>query len=582
MNSSVRLAASALPGEKKYILFAGAGISKDAGIPTTWDLMLKTAGLLYAADHDAVDDVNIEEWFAESKYAQMGYAELMEGIYPNYPDQQNFLDSYLGNREIGRAHIGIAELARRGIIRAIITTNFDPYIERALEEKGLKVQVISTDEDLKNSEPLIHCKAVRIYKPHGTLGRGILRNTPKDLEELSPLMEKELIRILGEHGVMVLGYSGRDKGIQKVFQERSHNHYPLFWIDPQFPEGEIEDILKEKDYTYIPCTGAGEFIDGFFTLLGRIEQLAPTLGSGPTVLDLKYAFSSSNEPTVPLYLEYLENILQALEQTMPDFSKFDNHDDAIIAQIDEGVAISRDFIEAAMLASEYSDEEVIKKIYGFFGKLLKLYDRPDGFQGPPYMENFDGFKFLVYEMFVAFISTLIKYERWELLGDILADDLLVERERDSRWLPFADISQLIRSIDYIRDSRLKLRRVSGVGDILKEHFGQGELSRLVEHREFMEADYFLYTRTACHETSVMNMWRPQSCLWLRNVPGYIVKAESKRFLDNIIEATGVETKEDFIEGLARGDSSYRDIFPKAMFVERPLGSYDLNKIGSRR
>jgi hypothetical protein len=45
------LIANALPGEKKYILFTGAGISKDAGVPTTWDLMLKTAGLLYVADN---------------------------------------------------------------------------------------------------------------------------------------------------------------------------------------------------------------------------------------------------------------------------------------------------------------------------------------------------------------------------------------------------------------------------------------------------------------------------------------------------------------------------------------------------
>jgi len=51
MNPIVKLIANALPGDKKYILFAGAGVSKDAGIPTTWELMLKTAGLLYVADN---------------------------------------------------------------------------------------------------------------------------------------------------------------------------------------------------------------------------------------------------------------------------------------------------------------------------------------------------------------------------------------------------------------------------------------------------------------------------------------------------------------------------------------------------
>ena len=51
MNPIVQLAANALPGEKKYILLAGAGVSKDAGIPTSWDLMLKTASLIYIAEN---------------------------------------------------------------------------------------------------------------------------------------------------------------------------------------------------------------------------------------------------------------------------------------------------------------------------------------------------------------------------------------------------------------------------------------------------------------------------------------------------------------------------------------------------
>ncbi len=49
--------------------------------------------------------------------------------------------------------MAIAEMARRGIIRAIVTTNFDHFtVEKALEKRGLEVQVISTDEDLENTE----------------------------------------------------------------------------------------------------------------------------------------------------------------------------------------------------------------------------------------------------------------------------------------------------------------------------------------------------------------------------------------------------------------------------------------------
>jgi len=585
MNPIVKLAASALPGEKKYILFAGAGVSKDANIPTAWDLMLKTAGLLYAADSDVVDpNVDLEEWFIRSKYAQMEYSELIEKIYPNYPGQQDFLKEYLNNYEIGQAHRGIAELARRGVIRAVITTNFDHYIEKALEEKELEKQVISTDEDLKSSEPLIHCKSVRIYKPHGDLGHGALKNTPKDLEKLSPLMEKELTRVLSEHGVMVLGYSGRDKGIQKIFEERSYSYYPLFWVNLSPPEGEIEGILKTKAYTYIPCTGASQFINDFLQLLERLKDLAPTIGSGPTISDLKYALSSLREPVAPLYSEYLKNIFSELERTKTDFSRFAEYDEAIFTQIKEGIPISYRFIEAALLASKYSNIDAIEAIYNFFGNALKLYDVPDGFSGSYRPTDFDGYKFLVYEMFVSFIAALIKYDNWEIIGNILADDLFVEKRYRSGYVSFTRLSCYLQSLNDYRNQRLDLRRASVMGDLLKERFTQSELADLITHKEFLEADYLLFMRTVCHEDnieSLLKVWFPQSCIWLDRPPSYIVKAESKRFLDKMIKATGFKKSEEFIEIFKKNHFAFTKFFRKT-WKDDPIEFFDVDKFGTRR
>lgn len=238
MNSLIRLAANALPGEKKYILFAGAGVSKDAGIPTAWDLMLETAKYIYLNAHPDQDErevtsKEIEDWFFDSEYAKMEYAEIVGGIYATPSEQQGFFEKILGKHEPGNAHRIIAEMARRGILRAIITTNFDPCLENALKETGQEVQVIANDDVLENTEPLIHCKKVRVYKPHGTLGEGVLRNTPRDLESLSPLMERELIRLLSEHGVIIIGYSGRDPGILNVLSSRKKYILPNVLGEPR-------------------------------------------------------------------------------------------------------------------------------------------------------------------------------------------------------------------------------------------------------------------------------------------------------------------------------------------------------------
>jgi|SRR5579883_1128869 len=68
----VKLATSAAPGEAKYVCLAGAGLSKDAGLPTAWDLMIETAALLRAAEED--DSTDLQTWFMSSKYKYIKYS----------------------------------------------------------------------------------------------------------------------------------------------------------------------------------------------------------------------------------------------------------------------------------------------------------------------------------------------------------------------------------------------------------------------------------------------------------------------------------------------------------------------------
>lgn len=586
MNPMVKLAASAQSGEKKYVLFAGAGISKDAGVPSAWDLMLKTASLLYAADNlELKQNVNIEEWFISSDYAKMGYAELIEKLYPCYPDQQSFLKQYLESYSAGESHKGIAELARRGIIRAIVTTNFDQYLERALEEKGLEVQVISTDEDLRNTEPLIHCKSIRIYKPHGDLGKGALKNTPKDLEELSPLMETELVKVLSEHGVIIMGYSGYDLGIQKVFEHRNRNFYPVFWINPTEPSARMSEILKIQDFTYIPCNSASQFIEDYFMLIVRLESLAPRVEDKPSISDLRFAFSSQREPMVPLYEEFLFKTLRNMEFIKPDFTKFPDRDEAIVDQLHKGIPIVYDFIEASLLAARYGQLDILNIIYDSFGNLHKFHSLPEGSSDSYYQTDFDGYKFLVFEMFVTFIASLIKFNKWNHLEEILSKDLFIERIHESKYVDFTSLSKHIASLDEHRNSRMNLRRTSVMADFIKERFTQSNLKNLFSHKEFLESDYFLFLRTICLAESTEylgNVWCPRSCIFLDHTPVYISKSMSNRFLKIVSQASGFgENVGTFVERIKQRHDSFNRFFKQGGSVDSPLEFFDFEKLGSR-
>ena len=585
MNPLVTLTASALPGEKKYIVFAGAGISKDAGIPTSWDLMVKTASILYSSETDKIDStIDLEKWFIDSKYSKISYSKIMELIYPKTADQQSFLRQFLGRYQVGKSHKGIAELVRRGIIRAIITTNFDNYIEKALEEIGLETQVISTIEDLRNSEPLIHCKAIRIYKPHGTLDRGLLKNTPKDLEKLNAHMEDELVKILSEHGVIILGYSGRDPSIIEVIKKQECKHYPSFWVNLNIPDGEIKEILDRKGYIFITCTGAGQFINDFISLQDKIKSLGPEVGKGPTINELEKLLSEKSELVLPTYKEFLKNIYNDLTSTKPDLSKFINIDEAIIDQIRNGKSITYSFIESVLLASKYNNLEAINSIYDYFGSALKLYDIPDGFSGKYNILEFDGYKFLIYEMFVGFIASLIKFDRWEKIGGLLSRDIFIEK-RKSKFVSVPYISQYVKSLDEIRDSRLKLNRISVTADMINDRFTQENLSELISHKEFLEADYFLFIRTLTHSkdlSSLRDVWCPRSCIYLNYPPGYIVKSESKSFANKIIEATGYNSYDLFFKELESRHNLFEEYFKqKFSFIDSPLNGFDFTKIATK-
>ncbi len=585
MNPIVQLAATALPGDKKFILLAGAGVSKDAGIPTAWDLMLKTAALLYASENEEVDPrVDLEGWFVASEYAQMTYSELIAQIYPNYPDQQRFLKEYLTEHRTGEGHLLVAELARRGIIRAIVTTNFDHFLEKALEEKGLETQVISTEEDLQHTEPLIHCRAVRIYKPHGTLGRGALKNTPKDLETLSPIMEKELVQVLSEHGVIVLGYAGRDKGIQRVLDQRSSNYYPLFWVDPCMPDGDAKTIIERKGYTYIECKGASQFILDYLRLIDRLDALAPKTNKGPSVPDLQHEIKIAQQPISPVYREFLVNLLSDILAMKPDFGQYAEYDEAIVDQIVRGLPLSYRFTEAAVIAAKGENADALKTMYHFFGDMLKLYDVPEGFSGSYRRTDFDGFKFLGYEMFVSLIAAILRYDQWSLLGELLDEDLFIEKTHDSRYQSFVRVSSFAGSLDEVRNRRLNLQRISVMADMIKERFTKTELSELMSHKEFLEADYFLFMRTVCHEENteyLRNVWCPRASVWLDHPPSYVVKAESVRFLQRILPATGFAKWEEFVEKLKLQHGTFEKYF-RSGWKDSPLQYFDLNKLGSRK
>ncbi len=362
---------------------------------------------------------------------------------------------------------------------------------------------------------------------------------------------------------------------------RNYNYYPLFWIDPKGPEETMEKILKKNKYIYIQCIGAGKFINEFLKLSEKINNIAPLSGAGPTIIDLENAIVNTKS-VGPLYLKYLNIINKELKKIKPDFSKFTEIDDGILWQISEGTQITSKFIESSSLASQYKNIEAINTIYNFFGNLFKLCIIPEDFVGGHYESHFDGYRFLTYEMFVSFIAVLIKYDNWEIIGDLLINDIFIE-QKESKYIPYVNLNTFVHSLNVVRNSRLNLRKVSFVADLLKERFSNGDLSQLIPYNKFLEADYFLFMRSICKEKNTENsLWCPRSCIYLNWVPSYVKRAESKKYLDILIKAVGLEKYDDFINNFRKNNPIFEKCFSNWIFSHNPLEDYDFDKIGTRR
>jgi hypothetical protein len=102
LNPIVKAAVALEPGEKKFILLVGAGVSKDASLPTAWDVMIETARRIKAAEEGTVSDQTkeeIEAWFLSSEYKNQSYPDLISSVYSTSPQQQEFLLKLLDGRE---------------------------------------------------------------------------------------------------------------------------------------------------------------------------------------------------------------------------------------------------------------------------------------------------------------------------------------------------------------------------------------------------------------------------------------------------------------------------------------------------
>lgn len=268
---SLSVALAEAPGTCAF--FLGSGVSRDAGVPTGWEVMrdgLRRLHQLETTSAEPLEDHELDAWLVETGRDSITYSELLELIAPDQAVRREYLAGLFEQREPGPTHQALARLGERGLVRVFVTTNFDRLLEHALLASGIEPVVIAGDADLEAAMPREHATCI-VVKPHGDYLRATIRNTPDELARLEPKITAELGEIFDRYGIVVLGYSGQDEGISNALRAR-RSRFGVWWLARGELEQPAAELVEALGGRVVIRDGAAEFLADLERRLAVFEE----------------------------------------------------------------------------------------------------------------------------------------------------------------------------------------------------------------------------------------------------------------------------------------------------------------------
>lgn len=373
-DSSLDLALSlkSLPGG--YALLLGSGISKSAGVPTGWDIIVDLINQLAVLLNEKVD-LSPEKWYYDKFAEEADYSKILDKIADTQPERMSILKKYFepteediseGIKIPTSAHRAIARLVKKGYIRIILTTNFDRLLEKALEDEGVIPDIIASEDDFNGVLPYVHSKCV-VIKIHGDYRDTRIKNTITELEIYSKKANQYLDRIFDEFGLIVCGWSATwDIALKNAILRCPSRRFSTFWLTKGKVAEEAEKIIQRRLAKKAEIDGADQF---FTELLGKVESLEELDKKSPLSIDVAIAtvkrFLVDTKYRIRLHdiiYEEIESVWQEVQSTIiPQFGS--NGQSDFQKQINRYESISERLIKMLSIIAYHGKEENYYLIY---------------------------------------------------------------------------------------------------------------------------------------------------------------------------------------------------------------------------
>ena len=324
-----------------------------------------------------------------------------------------------------------------------------------------------------------------------------------------------------------------------------------------------------KSRIYIDLSDSDLYATNFEQLLRWVYDkplyIKPKIGKKPSFLSetdpihlgtsVKYkraldAIRNNKEYAKGAIDEYFQTFVENLEEFR--ISNVDGEfDEEVIENIDKFLPYRSEAIEIFLSIAQYRNTpEAWQQLHRFFENLIPYMDSPEGVS--TWKESdFDNFKFIIHELFLYAISSLLKYECFDAVTHLIRHHYYVEKNSDygrDVMVPFTVFMSYMRSLKY-RNERLNLRRVSLRADLLE----QRSKASGIAFRQIMQSDFILFIRscfdTINNETYRSWGWHPETLVYIERHSGtfeIFARAQSKEYFDRVKCIFDIEDKKDFI------------------------------------
>lgn len=265
-----------------YALLLGSGISRAAGIPTGYEIILDVIHQLANMHGESEQcEPNPTRWYTETYRRFPNYSEILENLFETPTERQQKLRSYIEptseerERDLKKptvAHRAIADLVARGFLKVIITTNFDRLLEIALRDAAVEPIVLSSVPQIEGAIPLVHTRCC-IIKLHGDYLDPVTLNTLEELEAYSEELDERLDRILDEYGLIVCGWSGDwDIALRNALLRARTRRFPTYWASRGEVSRPAEGLIGQRRANVIYIEDADHFFQQIKENVDSIEE----------------------------------------------------------------------------------------------------------------------------------------------------------------------------------------------------------------------------------------------------------------------------------------------------------------------